>query len=216
MRIRKWLRNQAPQWDYFDWVALLCLGFVGAANWVILVIQTFSFSAPSPSQSLAILTAGSVFYGQYRLRHPNKSQMPAVRPTYKELDGTDTGYGLKNYGAGVALYLQIRVTGEDYEIDILEPNENPTHLEEGKFFDFIQDASEEKAQEFISLLESVDADSEICFYYSYIAPSGVREPLSAKQLTQEDDAEILSELQNSSNNPRSIQAEYLKRHLDIK
>lgn len=218
MSVKRWFRRKAPQWDTVDWITLMILGVIVAVGGLRLVSP--SPSLPTPGHSLALLTAGSVFYAQYRLRHPNKGHVPAVRPEYKNPYSTDeTGYGLKNYGPGPALYLQIKAKVSDGDKAVLlRPHDQPTHLEEGKFLSLTDDNQRGNNRTLVPLIEGAESGSELQFYYSYISQEGIREPLGAKKLTEQDDDDILSELpisKDMSEDARSIEIEQIRQHLEI-
>ncbi|QIO23859.1 hypothetical protein [Haloarcula sp. JP-L23] len=203
-----WLNDFAPQRDGADWgIATFLLAIVA------LGVMDFSWppvTGVSASDSLAILTACTVFYGQYRLRHPDKATRPAVRPEYGAAHSDDLdGYGLKNFGPGPALYLQIKVSidgdGRDYKL--LRPKERPTHLTEGKYVSLTDPNSRGNERSLASLVRGKDDDAEIRFHYTYLSQSGVREPLQAKQVAKGDSDDILDEFPLSEDSEDSEDSE---------
>lgn len=219
-----WLNDFAPQRDGWDWkIAALLL--------VIVAVGVVDFGWPpvrsmSAADSLTILTACTVFYGQYRLRHPDKATRPAVRPEYGAAHSDDLdGYGLKNFGPGPALYLQIkvRIDGKDYEL--LRPKERPTHLTEGGYVSLTDFDSRGNEHSLISLVRGKDDDTEIHFYYTYLSQSGVREPLQAKQVAKGDSDDILDEFplsedsedseDSKNDSARSIEVRTLRDEVEV-
>jgi len=190
------IRRNARHIDIID-VALLFILVIGI---IIAVAADIALFPPpnTPTDAILILTGLTAFYGQYRLRHPVDEPVPSMRPTY---DSQYMAYGLKNYGPGPALYIQLKVTVSDDDFDgrrILSPHEPPVHLEEGEFYPISDN------ERLTSLIENVAGDQYLRFHYSFVSRWGIREPIHLHGIADRpDDSGILSD-EHLTDDPRRI------------
>lgn len=203
MWISDWLDRLAPyrdRWDYFFGLGLLTI-----------LILTF-LQPISDTFAVGVITAGTVFLAQYRLRHPDKEDIPIVRPAFQTSDDTESDeFGLKNYGPGPALYLQVRVVILGIGRVELEPLDRPIHLEEDEFLKFTQNSFLD-GPDLLDLVEKACKDDQVEFYYSYVSQSGIREPLPFNNRPSRDDEVILSKLEAESDEPRRMDIKRVRQH----
>lgn len=203
MWLSNWLDSFAPYRDKWDYI--FGIGFL------VILSSTF-FLDISDTFAVGVITAGTVFLAQYRLRHPNKEDIATVRPAFQsEEDAEPDEFGLKNYGPGVALYLQVRVVVSDVGRIDLKPLDRPVHLEEGEFLKFSPNSPLD-GSDLISLVEEAGKCDQVEFYYSYVSQSGVREPIPFNNQLSRDDEEILSELETEADKPRRMDVKRIRQH----
>lgn len=162
------------------------------------------------SAAVALVTAFTVFVAIYRLRRPNETERPAVRLSFENVEDEECiDFGLRNYGPGAALYLQIEATTDSGQtIFKFEPRDYPLHLQEGDFLGFIHD----DRWSCTSLLDLPNADEDeipknemVYFYYSYVSTTGVRTPESYNSVQERPDKSILEKLKKGSEKPRQME-----------
>lgn len=200
-----WLDRFAPYRDKWDYI------FGGG---LLAILGLTLFLPISATFAVGVITAGTVFLAQYRLRHPNKEDIPTVRPAFQSTENTESDeFGLQNYGPGPALYLQVRAVVLGVGSVELEPLERPVHLDEGKFLKFSQNSSLD-GPNLLDLVEEAGECDQVEFYYSYVSQTGMREPMPFNNRLSRDDEEILSELEAESDKPRRMDVKRIQQHCE--
>jgi hypothetical protein len=223
----KWhFRDVAPLWDSYDTAfttVLLVLITIGYVTFVETISLTGLFAAWTNfienSGLLALLAAWTAVIGLYRLRHRPGKVRPSVREDFKNPNGKETTeFGLRNFGPGPALYIQVVATIEQnhepdqVEVARVEPHDPPIHLREDDFVSLLPDTEDgwvnEVAEEYnLSQSEGDDGEQQppprINLYYAYVSQSGTRTPnhISSKR----DDSDVLDEIKNPETDARRIE-----------
>lgn len=138
--IKKQIREKAP---HADWViavfALVIFLPVGVAGLISLQLDFEQFG----SVAIAYVTGVTAVAAIYQLRRPSSKERPAVRPSFASSEDNDlVDFGLKNYGPGPALYLQLELIHGESGSTLLRcrPRDEPLHLPEGDFLGFVHDS----------------------------------------------------------------------------
>ena len=202
--LRKLVKKHAPYLDGLD--AIVGLVLFGT------IALTYKYNWLTVSVTIAVATAAGVFIAVYRRRHGEK-QVPAVRQTFFKHYDNSHDFGLKNYGPGAALYLQLVVTdGNKEEIFSLDPLEDPLHLEKGDTLGFVYDdrRPDDGLREWLKGLDEVAKknDPEVELHYSYVSDAGTREPGILNGTTERPDEKI-DGLKDVSNSPRRMKVTIL-------
>lgn len=196
----EWVSNFAPN---LDW-PILIFG-IGVFSLALLGNELFNGSA-----AVALVTAFTAFVAIYRLRRPDETERPAIRLSFEDIEDEEyMDFGLRNYGPGAALYLQIEATTDSGQtIFKFEPRDYPVHLEEGDFLGLIYD----NRWSCTSLLDlpNIEGDGmpkneKVYIYYSYVSTTGARTPEAYNNVQERPDKPILEKLKRESEKPRQME-----------
>jgi hypothetical protein len=133
-----------------------------------------------------------------------------VRQTFfTNKEGTHTDFGLRNYGPGAALYLQVIVTDENGKVICsIKPRERPLHLPEGGSLGFVYDErlSGNNSRRYLDESdEKFDQGDMIYLHYSYISDMGIREPRILNGKFKRPDECKLKKLKDLDGHPRRME-----------
>lgn len=200
------LKNKyTPFIDEFDAIVGAVLAGITALAWY--------FDWLSVSVVVAIATAAGVFIAIYRRRHGEKIT-PAVRPAYFTEPGDGTAdFGLKNFGPGPALYLQLEVEKSNGEtLFTLKPRQRPLHLQEEDTLGFLHDdfATDNRFQKELKSSDKIEEDEMVYLHFSYFSDRGVREPIQLNGIAETQDECIFEELRDLDNTPRRMELTEIK------
>ena len=163
------LTHVAPRHDKYD----LLLGAMLSGLALGAIILSSVFEVVTLRQGLVVIATVSAFAAIYQLRHSNATP-PAVRQDFDNCDDGDScDFGLRNFGPGPALYIQLIAKLEGEPVVELKPHQRPVHLPEGDFLGLLHD-ERLKLDNRLEIPEATNLDVEL--YYSYLSVDGVREP----------------------------------------
>lgn len=207
-QIRRKIRQEAPHGDRYDlWFTLLVFALAGIGIW-----------QKNGSAAIALVTAVTASVAIYRLRTPDNTKVPAVRPSFGTLEDDNLmDFGLRNYGPGPALYLQIeaQLANSDEPLFEFGPREQPLHLSEEEFVGFIHNEQRPNDELRNAINDAEDEgklDEMVHFYYSYVSASGIRVPDDMSYEPRRDDELILKNLREHSQNPVQMKLREIKKH----
>lgn len=217
------MQRFAPYHDNYDIIIGVVLLLGPLASFVILLASSeitgfveLWGTFIENSGPITLVTAFTAFIALYRLRHRRDRIRPAVREDIEngETEGK-ADFGLRNFGPGPALYLQVLATvecGDEVDSVACSPvHAHPIHLPEGGFASLVQDAEsnwlEEMAEKYDTDLTESNRDEEhppmVNLYYSYVSQTGAREPTYVS--TKRDDEDILNDLKNMGADVRHVE-----------
>lgn len=206
----------APYWDgvhsiVAGLISLLALSLIGIGVLVASGVLPPIWITTAPGVYIVLISGATAFLAFYRLRRPDKSSKPAVRPSFEPTDEEDQyRTGLKNFGPGPAIYLQAKISGPgSTDPMILRPFERPLHLSEGEMFDITLDSPPEEPS-LSDLMGEADDNEELIFEFTYLSDDGRREPSYFDMGSRRDDATVLDEL--NSDNPRRMKVGEIRRN----
>lgn len=206
--IKKQIREKAP---HADWViavfALVIFLPVGVAGLISLQLDFEQFG----SVAIAYVTGVTAVAAIYQLRRPSSKERPAVRPSFASSEDNDlVDFGLKNYGPGPALYLQLELIHGESGSTLLRcrPRDEPLHLPEGDFLGFVHDSrtsDEDFCNEIKDLEKEFDSTEMVDLHFSYSTPNGQRIPNHITGSLEREDDEILCKLKETTENPLKME-----------
>lgn len=171
------------------------------------------------SFAIAWVGAVSAVTAFIKLRRPDETTRPAVRQCFEPFgEGQAQDFGLRNYGPGPALYLQVQVTSVSSGWDLLsvEPRHLPINLREGGFLGLIHDDRVDGNGLLDRLCEDhymTDGTTEMVhLYYNYRSVTGLREPGRLPEEPERDDATIFEDLKDIGHEPRRMELSTILDH----
>lgn len=166
-------------------ILVVLVGSVGAAVKIPQVTGTMA---------IAFVTAISVWFAGYRVRRLGSGtprRVPPVRQRFcRGSDGGLEELALKNYGDDDAFYIQVELTDSDDERlgKPLLPDKPPLHIESSESI-LLADGTQD------GLLNEVPPKTdEVRLYYSFVGPTGQREPEVLERQDQREDEELIGKM----------------------
>lgn len=206
-QIRRLAYEIAPNHDKYDLVGgVFLVLFSGVAIWVSMIRE--DVTSTHVVAAIATITA---FVAIYQLRHPvteTQHLRPAVRQGFHELEEQNqTDFGLRNYGPGPALYLQVVTEVNGGRRNKIKPHNRPVHLSEGEFVGLIHD---DRVSDKLKETAANEDVGEAELYYSYVSVKGEREPTNLS-IEDEGDADCLfREITGDDQEPRTMKLSLIR------
>lgn len=204
--VRDWIHRLAhevaPNHDKYDfWGGVILVLFSGVAIWFSIIRE--DVTSTHVVAAIATITA---FVAIYQLRHPETETQhlrPAVRQGFHRLEGqSQVDFGLRNYGPGPALYLQVVTEVNGGRRNEIKPHDRPVHLAEGEFVGLIHD---DRVSDKLKETAANGDVGEVELYYSYVSVRGEREPTNLS-IEDEGDADCLfREMTADDQDPRTME-----------
>jgi hypothetical protein len=220
--VQSYIEDIAPNAEWRDAVLLamiLATALVGTVAMVLVAVALDFFTSeilvpgrsyPVATYLVASIAAVSAWVAIYELRHPDGPTPPDVRQDFRTNDdGECLDFGLRNYGAGPALYIQFvaQVDGEDSVC--LGPLDRPIHLNEGEFVGLVNDDRPDR-----NLFENKDG-KRVKLYCAYVSVEGVRGPRKLDVPDDDPEKDVLDELTEYHPMPQGMPMDTIRAELDI-
>lgn len=209
--VRDWVRRLthevAPNHDKYDlWGGVILVIFSGIA-----ILFSMTREDVTPTHVVAAIATITAFVAIYQLRHRESETQhlrPTVRQVFHELEGQSlVDFGLRNYGPGPALYLQVVTEVNGDRRNEIKPHNRPVHLAEGEFVGLMHNSH---VSDKLKKMAANGDVGEVELYYSYVSVRGEREPTNLS-IEDEGDADCLfREITADDQDPRTMELSVIR------